>query len=77
MAENSRGQNRNGQRNSDAAPSHPQDNNRPGKKNTSTRGLRNTDLDSVRNNNRTPKSSGLAEKRSISGSEYDGQLSDE
>ena len=77
MAENSRGQNRNGQRNSDGAPSNPQDNNRLSKRNTSTRGLRNTDLDSIRNNNRIPKSSGLAEKRSISGSEYDGQLSDE
>jgi hypothetical protein len=77
MAENSRGQNRNGQRNRNAAPSDPQDNNRLGKKNTSSRGLRDTDLDSVRNNNRTPKSSGLSEKRSISGNDYDGQLSDE
>jgi hypothetical protein len=77
MAENSRGQNRNGQQNKNAAPSHPQDNNRHGKKNTSSRGLRDTDLDRIRNNNRTPKSSGLAEKRSITGSDYDGQLSDE
>jgi hypothetical protein len=77
MAENSRGQNRNGQQNSDGAPSNPQDNNRLSKKSTSSRGLRNTDLDRVRNNNRTPKSSRLSEKTSISGSDYDGQLSDE
>jgi hypothetical protein len=47
------------------------------KKNTSLRGMRDTDLDRVRNNNRTPKSSGLSEKRGLTSSDYDGQLSDE
>jgi hypothetical protein len=39
--------------------------------------MRDTDLDRMRNDNRTPKSSGLQGKRFISGSDYDGQLSDE
>jgi hypothetical protein len=77
MSENTRGQNRNGQRNKNTGPIESPDSNRGGRKNTSSRGLRDTDLDRVRNNNRTPKSSGLSEKRGITGSDYDGQLSDE
>ena len=77
MSENTRGQNRNGQRNKNGGPIESPDNNRGGKRNTSSRGLRDTDLDRVRNNNRTPKSSGLSEKRGVTGSDYDGQLSDE
>jgi hypothetical protein len=77
MAENSRGQNRNGQGNSTNSPTrNTRDEGRSGKQDSS-RGLRDTDLDRVRNNNRTPKSSGLSEKRFITGSDYDGQLSDE
>ena len=74
MAENSRGQNRNQRKNN--GPSNSQDENRSNKKNTSG-GLRDTNLDRVRNENRTPKSSGLSAKRNITGSDYDGQLSDE
>lgn len=77
MSENTRGQNRNVQRNKNLAPTESAENNRSSKKNTSSRGLRDTDLDRVRNNNRTPKGSGLADKHSITGSDYDGQLSDE
>src|SRR6186713_1737634 len=75
MSENTRGQNRNGQRKKNTGPTEPPD--RTNKKNTSLRGVRDTDLDRIRNNNRTPKSSGLSEKRGFTGSDYDGQLSDE
>ena len=75
MSENTRGQNRNNQRSKNMGPTQSPD--RVNKKNTSDRGMRDTDLDRVRNNNRTPKSSGLSEKRGITGSDYDGQLSDE
>lgn len=77
MAENSRGQNRNGQRNGTDAPSRTNQENRGRRNTSSSRGLDNKDLDRVRNDNRTPKSSGLSEKRGITGSDYDGQLSDE
>ena len=76
MAENSRGQNRNGQRNRDDSPSRNSESTRTGSKRNSS-GIRDTNLDRVRNNNRTPKGSGISEKRFITGSEYDGQLSDE
>lgn len=78
MPENSRGQNRSSERNKNNGPStHSHGESRSTKKNTSSRGLRDTNLDRVRNDNRTPKSSGLSEKRNITGSDYDGQLSDE
>lgn len=75
MSENTRGQNRNGQRSRNSGPTESPD--RSNNKNTSSRGMRDTDLDRVRNNNRTSKGSGLSETRSFSGSDYDGQLSDE
>ena len=77
MAENSRGQNRNGQRNKTNNPTRSNQEQGRGGRQESSRGLRDTDLDRVHNNNRTPKSSGLSEKRFITGSDYDGQLSDE
>ena len=75
MAENSRGQNRNGnnQKTNGPEPNSQEAN----KRNRSSQGLRDTDLDRVRNDNRTPKSSGLSHKTNVSGSDYDGQLSDE
>jgi hypothetical protein len=76
MAGNSRSQSRNGQRNTSGSPSQSnQENTRGSRRNTS--GLRDTNLDRVRNDNRTPKNAGISEKRYISGSDYDGQLSDE
>ena len=75
MAENSRGQNRS-QRKNNGPSTHSQDESRSNKRTTSG-GLRDTNLDRVRNDNRTPKSSGLSQKRNITGSDYDGQLSDE
>ena len=78
MAENSRGQNRNGQRNRNSGnPTRSQEEKVNNKRNAPSRGTRDTDLDRMRNDNRTPKSSGLSEKRFITGSDYDGQLSDE
>lgn len=78
MAENPRGQNRNGQRsNRNGGPTRSQEENFSNKRNSSSRGMRDTDLDRMRNDNRTPKSSGLSDKRFITGSDYDGQLSDE
>ena len=77
MSENTRGQNRNGQRNKNTGPIESTESSRHSKKNSSSRGMRDTDLDHVRNNNRTPKSSGLGEKRGLTGNDYDGQLSDE
>ena len=78
MAENSRGQNRNAHRNRTSSPTrNTQEESRGSRKQDSSRGLRDTDLDRMRNNNRTPKGSGLSEKRYISGGDYDGQLSDE
>lgn len=77
MAENTRGQNRNGQRNRNGGPTNSQEENVSNRRNAPSRGMRDTNLDRMRNDNRTPKSSGLSDKRSISGSDYDGQLSDE
>lgn len=77
MAENSRGQNRNGQRNRNNAPDARSNEEQVSNKNTSSGRLRNTNLDRMRNDNRTPKSSGLSEKSNIMGTDYDGQLSDE
>ena len=74
MAENPRGQNKNGQQNSRNLPSEENVSNR---RNASSRGMKDSNLDGMRNDNRTPKSSGLSEKRNITGSDYDGQLSDE
>ena len=74
MAENPRGQNKNGQQNSRNLASEENVSNR---RNTSSRGMKDINLDRMRNDNRTPKSSGLSEKRNITGSDYDGQLSDE
>ena len=75
MAENSRGQNRNGNRpRSDSPAPNSQEAN---KRNRSSQGFRDTNLDRVRSDNRTPKSSGLSNKTNISGTDYDGQLSDE
>lgn len=75
MAENSRGQNRNGHRQKSAGPA--PNSQEANKRNRSSQGLRDTNLDRVRNDNRTQKSSGLSDKINISGSDYDGQLSDE
>ena len=74
MAENPRGQNKNGQQNSRNLSSEENVSNR---RNNSSRGMKDTDLDRMRNDNSTPKSSGISEKRNITGSDYDGQLSDE
>jgi hypothetical protein len=76
MAENSRGQNRNGQRNRNDSPSRSNENTRNTDKRTSS-GMRETNLDRVRNENRSPKSSGISQKRFIASDNYDGQLSDE
>lgn len=76
MAEHSKGQNRNGQRNRSDSPSRSHENARSNSR-RNTSGMRDTNLDRVRNDNRSPKSSGLSEKRFITGSDYDGQLSDE
>jgi hypothetical protein len=76
MAENSRGQSRNGQRNRNDSPSRSTEITRSNSKRNSS-GLRDTNLDRVRNDNRSPKSSGISQKRFITGSDYDGQLSDE
>ncbi len=78
MAENSRSQNRHGQssrgNNSPDSRSIEEQVSNRGK---TSRSLRNTNLDRMRDANRTPKSSGLSEKRNITGTDYDGQLSDE
>ena len=76
MAENSRGQNRNGQRNRNDSPSQNNQGTR-GNSRRNNSGVRDTNLDRIRNDNRNPKNSGISEKRYISGSDYDGQLSDE
>jgi hypothetical protein len=76
MAENSRGQNRNGQRNRNDSPSQSNQSSRSNSRRNNS-GVRDTNLDRVRNDNRTPKNSGISEKRYTSGSDYDGQLSDE
>ncbi len=75
MAESSRGQNRNGNRPKSIGPE--PNSQEANKRNRSSRGLRDSDLDRVRNDNRTPGSSGLSHKTNSSGSDYDGQLSDE
>jgi hypothetical protein len=77
MAENSRGQNRNGQRNRNDSPSKNNQTRSNGRRDSSSSGIRDTNLDRVRNDNRSPKGSGLSEKRFTTGSDYDGQLSDE
>jgi len=75
MAENSRGQNRNGNRRKHEGPA--PNSHEANKRNRSSQGLRDTNLDRVRSDNRTPTSSGLSNKTSTSGTDYDGQLSDE
>ena len=75
MAENSRGQNRNGDRQKSVGPA-PRDGD-AGKRNSSAGRLRDTDIDRLRNDNRTQKNSGIPGKTDISATDYDGQLSDE
>lgn len=78
MAENSRGQNRQGQSNSrNNSPDSRSNEEQVSNRGKTSRGLRDTNLDRMRDANRTPKSSGLSEKRNITGTDYDGQLSDE
>jgi len=75
MAENTRGQNRNGNRHRSEGPA--PNSHEANKRNRASQGLRDTNLDRVRSDNRTPKSSGFSNKANISGTDYDGQLSDE
>lgn len=75
MADNSRGHHNNGNRRKRDGPElNLQEAN---KRNRSSQGLRDPDLDRVINENRNPGTSGLSHKRNFSGTEYDGQLSDE
>ena len=76
MAENSRGQNRNGQRNRDGSPSRSGGSTRGSDKRTSS-GMRESNTERVRNEERSPKSSGISQKRFRTSDDYDGQLSDE
>ena len=74
MAENSRGQNGNGNRQKSAGPApHSHETN----KSRSSPGSRDTNVDRVRNDNRSPKNFGLPGKTNFSATDYDGQLSDE
>ena len=75
MAENARGQNRNGNRLKSAGPA-PGDRN-AGKRNSSAERLRDTDAHRLRSDNRTQKTSGIPGEYNISATDYDGQLSDE
>ena len=75
MAENSRGQNRNGNRQKSVGPA-PGDRD-AGKRKSSAGRLRDTDVDRLSSDNRTQKSSGLPGKTNVSATDYDGQLSDE
>ena len=75
MAENSGGQNRNGnrQKNRGPAPGSHEAN----KRNGSPQGLRDTGTNRLRSENRAPRSPGFSNKTNISSTDYDGQLSDE
>ena len=75
MAENSRGQNRNGNRQKNQGPA--PDSHEATKRSSSSQGLRDTGADRVRSDNRAPRSPGFSNKTNISSTDYDGQLSDE
>ena len=75
MAENSRGQNKSGKRQKSGGPA--PDSHETNKRSKSSDGLRDTNVDRVRNDNRISKSSDLPDMTNISGTDYDGQLSDE
>ena len=75
MAANSRGQNKSGKRQKSGGPA--PDSHETNKRSKSSDGLRDTNVDRIRSDNRIPKNYGLPDKTDISGTDYDGQLSDE
>jgi len=76
MAENSRGQNRNGNRRRGDGPTLTS--NEPNRRNRSSEGSSSDrNLDRVKSDNRVPGGSHSPNKINISATDYDGQLSDE
>ena len=76
MAENSSGQNSNGNRRRSDGPA--PNSHEPGKRNRSSEGSSSDrNLDRVKSDNRGPRGSSSLNKTNISATDYDGQLSDE